>query len=148
MDVTVREKDAFDKVKDIAHILSLILIPITIASGGWLIQKSITEQEIRRDYLRIAVDILSSESNNKELKQWAVNIFNKEAPEKVSSRAFTHLSLAKFPLPPVLSELCPPINKIQGNSWDDLALAYAELIHDYSACAAKHEAMVGLWNAE
>ena len=49
------------------------------------------------------------------------------------------------PLPVNLAAPCPPIEELNSNSWDELAKAYIKLVFDYSDCAAKHEAVVGLW---
>lgn len=45
-----------------------------------------------------------------------------------------------------LAAPCPPIEELSSNSWDELAKAYIKLVFDYSDCAAKHEAVVELWN--
>ena len=44
-----------------------------------------------------------------------------------------------------LATPCPTIEELNNNSWDELAKAYIKLVFDYSDCAAKHEAVVGLW---
>lgn len=47
-----------DTVEKISRILSIAAIPVVIAIGGWLIQRQLQNQSIRRDYVQLAVSIL------------------------------------------------------------------------------------------
>lgn len=60
----------------------MILVPFAIAWAGWLIQSKIAESSLRKDYVAIAVGVLSStdEKQDKALRQWAVKVLSKHSP--------------------------------------------------------------------
>lgn len=78
------DKDRFDKSKDIAQILSLIAVPLLIAWFGWNIQSATKEREIRRDYVQIAISILSNNGANADLRKWAVRVLRENSPTPFS----------------------------------------------------------------
>lgn len=60
----------------------VLLIPLAIAGAGWAIQSQIAESSLRKDYVAIAVGVLSStdEKQDKALRQWAVEVLSKNSP--------------------------------------------------------------------
>lgn len=84
------EVHVFDKTPEtkqgcssiILKILSLILLPASIAFGGWLIQSAIAEKNLEKDYVNISVSILLKPTKDVDdtLRGWAVDILNMHAP--------------------------------------------------------------------
>lgn len=71
--------DAFAKI---VTMLASIAVPVTIGIVGWGVQRTVSEQGLRKDYTDIALRVLTqAESNNHaELRQWAVDVLDKNAP--------------------------------------------------------------------
>jgi hypothetical protein len=80
-------KDALDKAKDIAQILSFIAVPILVAGISFAVQTGLNEREVRKDYVQMSLKILSSKDTPPELRQWAVSIVNASAPAPLPERA-------------------------------------------------------------
>ncbi len=72
----------FDKIEFWSSIIFKAAIPIIIGLIGWQIQASISEQGIKKDYVQIAVGVLSDKNNNNdpELRKWAVNVISRYSP--------------------------------------------------------------------
>ncbi|WP_199140078.1 M15 family metallopeptidase [Pedobacter sp. ASV12] len=71
----------------IINIISVALIPIVLGVGGWLLQRSIQDQSIRRDYVQLAVSILKTGDTTKAnagLRGWAVKLLNENSTVKFS----------------------------------------------------------------
>lgn len=67
----------------IAQIFSLVAIPIVLAAVGYLVQRTLQNQQIERDYVNLAVSMLKSnvkDDTPPELKAWAVRLLNKNSP--------------------------------------------------------------------
>lgn len=73
-------KDGLDKAKDIAQIVSLIAIPLVVAVLGMSIQSTLKNNEIRRDYVQIAVGILSAPDVDSEIREWATQVLQENSP--------------------------------------------------------------------
>lgn len=71
-----------DKTHTVASILSLVLIPTAIAVVGWWIQSSLSEQSVKKDYVQIAVGILSDQrtADDSDLRSWATEVLSKNSP--------------------------------------------------------------------
>lgn len=48
-------------------------------------------------------------------------------------------------LPANLAEPCPPVPRVNSDSWDDFARSYMALALQYGECAARHRAAVAAW---
>lgn len=78
-------KQRLEIVREIATILSLIAVPLLIAQAGGNIQSRIAEQNINKEYVQLALDILrepkpEKENDKGELREWSLKIMNKYAP--------------------------------------------------------------------
>jgi len=73
-------KDTLDKAKDIAQIVSMIAVPAVVAVFGWMIQTTIKDRELQRDYLQISVSMLSSKDTKEPLRKWAAEVFRQNSP--------------------------------------------------------------------
>ena len=83
-----------DTIEKIARTLSIAAIPVVIAVGGWLIQRQLQDQTIRRDYVQLAVSILQNPNPSKvppEIREWAVDLLNENSPTKLNTKAIQNL---------------------------------------------------------
>lgn len=77
------EKVLLERMEKLAKVFSLIAIPVAIAWGGWVVQKEIQDQAIRRDYVQLAISILREPKDSNfpdELRGWAVDLLDKSSP--------------------------------------------------------------------
>ncbi|UJM90251.1 hypothetical protein LRK24_17780 [Rhodanobacter denitrificans] len=76
------DRDILSKIQVIASIASAVAIPLVIALVGWLIQAKIANQTAQKDYVSMAVGILTNPKNqgNDELRTWAVAVLDKTSP--------------------------------------------------------------------
>jgi WD40 repeat protein len=76
----------------IARILSLVAIPVVIAIIGALIQATISRSAVSRDYVQLAVTILTSGKDTPpELRAWAVDLLDENSPTKFSPEVAARL---------------------------------------------------------
>src|SRR5215831_11199011 len=90
-----------DAAERLSRTLSIAAIPVVIAIGGWLIQRQLQDQSIRRDYVQLAVSILQSPDPSKvpqEIRDWAVELLNENSSTKLSAEAIAYLRSGKTTL--------------------------------------------------
>jgi hypothetical protein len=83
-----------DNTEKISRIFSIAAIPVVIAVGGWLIQRQLQDQTIRRDYVQLALSILQNPDPSKvppEIQEWAVDLLNQNSPTRLNAQAIEHL---------------------------------------------------------
>jgi hypothetical protein len=81
-------------IETISKVLSIAAIPVVLAVGGWLIQRQLQDQTIRRDYVQLAVSILQNPDPSKvprAIREWAVDLLNENSPTKLNARAIQDL---------------------------------------------------------
>lgn len=82
--MTTREVHIIDKTpKDSfwQKIVILVLLPLSIAAGGWVFQLITTQKTLEKDYVAMSVSILNSDDKvDEDLREWAITIVNKFAP--------------------------------------------------------------------
>lgn len=91
-----------DSAEKISRMLSIAAIPVVIAIGGWLIQRQLQDQSIRRDYVQLAVSILQNPDPSKvppEIRDWAVELLNENSPTKLNAQAVANLKSGTVTLP-------------------------------------------------
>ena len=78
----------------IATIFAAIAVPIVVAFAGWQIQRTISADSIKKDYVQMAVTILSQPNTdqNQQLRAWAVKVLNKNAPVPMSAEVVADMS--------------------------------------------------------
>lgn len=92
---------SLDTAERISRMLSIAAIPVVIAIGGWLIQRQLQDQSIRRDYVQLAVSILQNPDPSKvppEIRDWAVELLNENSPTKLNAEAVANLKSGKATL--------------------------------------------------
>jgi hypothetical protein len=72
-----------------SQILSILAVPIVLAYVGFLVQGSLQEQQVKRDYVNLAVSLLTPKKDgeketSKELRDWAISLLNESSPIKLS----------------------------------------------------------------
>jgi hypothetical protein len=92
----------WDRIERISKALSLAAVPVVLAIGGWLVQRQIQDQSIRRDYVQLAVSILSNPDTTPRgttLQQWAVALLSDNAPTKLPGDLLADLRAGRTSLP-------------------------------------------------
>jgi len=90
-----------DTAEKVSRMLSIAAIPVVIAFGGWLIQRQLQDQTIRRDYVQLALSILQNPDPSKvppEIREWAVDLLNENSPTKLNAQAIANLKSGKVTL--------------------------------------------------
>lgn len=89
-----------DKIEKLSKILSAIAIPIIIAWFGWKIQERISNKNLSRDYVKIGIDILTSENDiDESLRIWAVDLLNDNSTTKMNADVIKKLKNGEVRLP-------------------------------------------------
>lgn len=75
-------RDKVEITKSIMTIVASIAIPTVLAFYGHQIQKEISAEGLKKDYVQMAVGILNEkkEGQDTELRKWAVAVINKNSP--------------------------------------------------------------------
>lgn len=66
--------------KDLATILSLIAVPVIVAVMAMRIEESIAQQQVQKDYVLIALEIINDTEDDDALRSWAVDVLEKNSP--------------------------------------------------------------------
>ena len=87
------------KWQSIATIAASIAIPIILAVFGFLVQRQLASEGLKKDYVQIATSILKENPNGqeKELRTWAVEVLDRNAEIPFSKNAKASLEKG-FPL--------------------------------------------------
>jgi hypothetical protein len=70
----------------LVSIVSYIAVPLLVAAFGWIVQDRVSRQVVGKDYVQMAVTILSDQDTkgDRELRAWAVAVIDETAPLKLS----------------------------------------------------------------
>lgn len=90
-----------DCIERIAKILSLIAVPVILAIGGWWIQGALSQRNVSKDYVTLAVSILSKpqDDTDTELRAWAVDLLNANSPVPLNFSTAKKLTKGELRLP-------------------------------------------------
>jgi hypothetical protein len=91
------KKNFWDTAEKISKTVSIAAIPIVLAIGGWLIQKRLQDQTLRRDYVQLAVSILKEPNSSDNMKNWAVNLLAENSPVPFDQYFQSDLLSGKIP---------------------------------------------------
>ncbi len=94
-----QHKSFWDTAEKISKTLSIASIPIVLAIGGWLIQKRLQDQTLRRDYVQLAVTVLKEPASSQDMKNWAVNLLSVNSPVPFNQQIQTDLSNGTIQIP-------------------------------------------------
>jgi len=117
------DKSFWETAEKISKTFSIAAIPVVLAAGGWLIQKRLQDQTLRRDYVQLAVTVLKEPASSQDMKTWAVDLLSVNSPVPFTRQIQTDLSNGKIQIP-VNFEVTPvtivPANA-SANSGNDAA---------------------------
>jgi hypothetical protein len=88
-------------IEKISKALSLAAIPLVLGIGGWLIERQLQNQTVKKDYVQIAITILTEPDKAKVdpiIREWAVDLLNDNAPRKFSSDTVEKLKKGEISL--------------------------------------------------
>jgi tetratricopeptide (TPR) repeat protein len=98
----ISSADKWSRAETIAKITSLIAIPVILGVVGWLVQEQVATLTVAKDYVQLAVSILSQPKQpdvDPTLRSWAVQLLNQNSPVKFSSDIAAQLTSGKATLP-------------------------------------------------
>jgi hypothetical protein len=118
--------ETLHKVKEVAKILALVAVPIIVAWGTQVIQNRIAAEGTRKDYVTLAVGILTKKKDEQpdiELRQWAVEVVDKNSPVPLPASLKERLRVGGADLStgynPLLFDVSPGYKPPQSKSGDD-----------------------------
>jgi hypothetical protein len=84
-----QKKTRLENLALVASIASSLAIPIVIGLAGWSVQRTISDQGLRKDYTDIALRVLESADTNKQgdLRLWAADLLDRNAPLPLNKNA-------------------------------------------------------------
>ena len=88
-------------VERLAKVLSLVAIPIVVAVLGWMIQNRLGGENIKLEYVKLAVSILqkpSSPDDPSGLRDWATDMLNQNSPVKFNEKTINQLKSGEINL--------------------------------------------------
>jgi hypothetical protein len=90
-----------DTTEKFSRIFSSAAIPVVIAVFGWLIQRKLQHQMLRRDYVQLALSILQNPNPSKvdpTIREWAVDLLDENSPIKLKPEAIKKLKSGEITL--------------------------------------------------
>lgn len=116
----------------IARIVSLVAIPVVLAIIGAVIQATIGRSTVSRDYVQLAVSILTADEDKTppELRDWAVDLLNENSPIKFSKEVAARLKGGEIGFPGSIAALLSTANGSAGMAVSPDARLVAISDHD------------------
>lgn len=73
----------------VSQIVSILAIPVVLALVGFWVQQSLQDQQIKRDYVNLAVSLLLPKKEGeqeppRELRKWAAQLLSNSSPVKLT----------------------------------------------------------------
>lgn len=141
----------------ITTIVSAIAVPIIVAIVGWRIQVGVSTDNVRKDYVQMAVGILSNPRSDADqaLRQWAIAVLDKNSPVPFTDEVRTELENGTLIIRPKLfttilktSMMRPPqpwVDAPKNPTMDSLLANYGENLkraqHNYLGLKYLQEAV-------
>ena len=95
------DPSVLENIEKIAKTLSLVAIPIVIAVLGWFIQDRLKTREVAKDYVNLAVNILTQTEQSRihpDIRSWAVDLLNQHSPTPFDSETARRLKAGELSL--------------------------------------------------
>jgi len=104
---TPSKKSVIDVFEKYARILSLIAIPLVLGIVGYWVQKSLGDKNLNREYVELAVGILTEEEKEipDEIRTWAVDMLNENSPTKFDKQTIERLKTGEISLQSILKDI-------------------------------------------
>jgi hypothetical protein len=93
----VSKKDLWEVVESTSKIIAALAIPVVLGVGGWLIQSTVSQQSVSKDYVSLATSILQKKREVNEddsargLRTWAVELLKRTSPVQLDEATAQHL---------------------------------------------------------
>src|SRR5260221_9817050 len=102
-------KDAWEVLESISKIIAALGIPVVLGVGGWIIQGTVSQQTVSKDYVLLATDILKTKREAGEdggLRKWAVDLLNRTSPVPLDEATAQQLIKGTITIPSsILSQI-------------------------------------------
>jgi hypothetical protein len=74
--------DRLERLKVLAQIAAAVAVPIVLAIAGWLVQRTVSDAGLKKDYVQMSLGLLQQKPSEetKELRQWAIAVLDKHSP--------------------------------------------------------------------
>lgn len=103
------KKDTWEVLESISRIIAALGIPVVLGVGGWIIQGTVSQQTVSKDYVLLATDILKTKREAGEdggLRKWAVDLLNRTSPVPLNEATAQQLINGTITIPSsILSQI-------------------------------------------
>lgn len=84
--------------KQLAQIASAVAVPIVLAVIGYVVQDSLAEAGLKKDYVQMALTILREQptKENVELRQWAISVLDRNSPVPIPKELKAQLATSSL----------------------------------------------------
>lgn len=118
------KKSWWDRIEQFAKIVSIVAVPVILGFGGWWIQDAVSRRSVNKDYVQLAISILtkSEKEIDPSLRAWAVKLLNQTSPIKFEKIVAKKLTEGEINLPPPPTSIRSPFQffePVRGLSPDD-----------------------------
>lgn len=89
----------------VSQIVSILAIPVVLALAGFWVQQSLQDQQIKRDYVNLAVSLLLPKKEGeqeapRELRKWAAQLLSNSSPVKFTDDQLIAIEMGGLKLKP------------------------------------------------
>jgi hypothetical protein len=109
------EHDRPAKFGWIWKVLTAVVIPVSIAAGGWWVKQGLQGQTVRRDYVQLSVELLRDSSGaTPGLSDWAADVLSENSPTKLPKSLRDDLARrhTTLPGPSYVSPVVQPVESL------------------------------------
>jgi len=103
------KKDTWEVLESISKIIAALGIPVVLGVGGWIIQGTVSQQTVSKDYVLLATEILKTKREKGEdggLRKWAVDLLNRTSPVPLDETTARQLIEGTITIPsPILKQI-------------------------------------------
>jgi hypothetical protein len=99
------KKDTWEVLESISKIIAALGIPVVLGVGGWIIQGTVSQQTVSKDYVLLATDILKTKREAGEdggLRKWAVDLLNRTSPVQLDEATAQQLIKGTITIPSLI----------------------------------------------
>jgi hypothetical protein len=99
------KRPGIDRFADVSKALSIAMIPVVLGVGGWVIQREVQQQSLRKEYVALALSILHEQNTDRadktaaDLRSWAVDLLNANSAVRFSDETTKRLKSGEASLP-------------------------------------------------
>lgn len=136
------KRDLWDRAERSARLISLVAIPFVIAGGGWLIQARIHTSQVQREYVGIAISILTATDKvYPALYTWAVDVLASNSPTPIPDSVISQLKSGEIAISAVAPVSAPAdSSRVYGETHADAWLIVLGTSRSATAADAKRRA--------